>query len=151
MDIIQNQPHLKESCNMSRSGYSDAGENYGLWRGIVASAIRGKRGQKLFIDLAQALDEMPEKKLISNSLKTEDGSFCILGVLGEKRGIDLKKINPEDAERVAKEFDIATPLAQEIVYMNDEYSCDISPEDRWTVMRKWVSKQISENRRMKNE
>lgn len=142
MDIIQNQPHLKESYNMSRSGYSDDGENYGLWRGIVASAIRGKRGQKLFIDLAQALDEMPEKKLISNSLKTEDGSFCTLGVLGEKRGIDLKKINPEDAERVAKEFDIATPLAQEIVYMNDEYFCDISPEDRWTVMRKWVEENI---------
>lgn len=134
---------------MSRSGYSDDCDDnlaMGRWRGVVKSATNGKRGQKLFTDLLEALDAMPVKRLITNELKSE-GGFCTLGVLGQKRGIEMDKIDPEDYEAVAKEFDIAAPLAQEIVYMNDEYfgswnHASITPEDRWASMRAWVQKQI---------
>lgn len=129
---------------MSRSGYSEDCDDdllMGRWRGMVASATRGARGQKLFKDLAQALDEMPLKELIKNALETPDGSYCALGVLGKKRGINLNEIDPEDYDLVAKNFDIASPLAQEIVYMNDEYFCG-KPSDRWKEMRAWVGKQI---------
>lgn len=63
----------------------------------------------------------------------------------------MKEIDPDEPEQVAGMFDIATPLAQEIVYMNDEYfdfeyvdnvRVDITPEERWTKMRGWVAKQI---------
>ncbi len=129
---------------MSRSGYSCDISNWDLirWRGQVASSIRGKRGQRLLKDLADAMDAMPEKKLIKNELKCSDG-YCALGVVGEKRGIDLDNLDPEDYNTVADEFDIASPLAQEIVYLNDELH-HITPEDRWTFMRNWVKEQIND-------
>lgn len=129
---------------MSRSGYSDDLDNWALirWRGRVASSIRGKRGQKLLKELADAMDAMPFKKLIAEELKCEDG-HCALGVVGEKRGLDLENIDPEDYEAVAKEFDIAEPLAQEIVYLNDEECRYLSPEERWKYMRDWIDEKLA--------
>ncbi len=137
---------------MSRSGYTDDGDNWGLikWRGMVASATRGKRGQKLFIELAEAMDAMPVKELVRNELQTPEGGYCALGVVGAKRGVDLTQIDPEEPEQVAAAFDIAECLAQEIVYENDERSWKYdgkqyrheTPAERWTRMRKWVAEQI---------
>jgi len=141
---------------MSRSGYTDDMDDdlaMGRWRGMVASATRGKRGQKLLTELLAALDAMPEKALVASELETKDGDVCALGALGKARGIDMGQLDPEDPERVAAAFGIAAPLAQEIVYMNDEeYDSkwdanakryvDISPEERWTRMREWVARQI---------
>lgn len=140
---------------MSRSGYCDDIDNWAMikWRGQVASAIREKRGQKLLTDLLVALDAMPEKSLIAHDLETEEGEVCALGALGRVRGIDMQKLDPEEPESVAAAFGIATPLAQEIVYMNDDYLDavwnestkryeDVSPELRWAKMRAWVASQI---------
>jgi hypothetical protein len=114
---------------MSRSGYSDDIDNWALikWRGRVASATRGKRGQKLLRDLLAALDAMPDKRLIAHELVTEDGEHCALGILGAQRGIDLSLLDPEEYDAVASVFDVASPLVQEIVYMNDEHIQD----DKW--------------------
>lgn len=109
---------------MSRSGYyEDDGDDVlvlGRWRGQVASAIRGKRGQAALRELAKAMDAMPKKALAAESLVTEDGEFCTLGVLGQARGIDMKPIDPEDWHAVAKAFNIAPAMVREIVYENDE-------------------------------
>jgi hypothetical protein len=108
---------------MSRSGYSDDYDEDGtggLWRGAVMTAIRGKRGQAALKELAAAMDAMPEKVLAAESLVTEDGEFCTLGVLGQARGIDMNPIDPEDWEAVAKAFNIAPAMVREIVYENDE-------------------------------
>ncbi len=127
---------------MSRSGYNDNIDEWALirWRGQVASATRGKRGQKLLSDLLAALDAMPEKVLIANELE-EDGGVCALGALGRERGIDMAKLDPEEPEQVAAAFDIAPPLAQEIVYMNDDWHNE-TPEHRWKRMREWIASQI---------
>jgi hypothetical protein len=85
----------------------------------VASALRGKRGQQFLRDLAASLDAMPDKRLIAHALKA-DGQFCTLGVLGAARGIDLSKLDPEDYYQVADAFGIASCMAQEIVFENDE-------------------------------
>lgn len=130
---------------MSRSGYTeDCDDTWShiRWRGQVASATKGKRGQKLLIELAEALDSMPVKELITEELKSKDGGYCTLGVLAEKRGLDINNINPEYSEEVADAFDIAEPLAREIVYANDEHCEDLSPAERWNFMRKWVQKRI---------
>ena len=159
---------------MSRSGYSDDLDNLtlGRWRGRVASSIRGKRGQAMLKDLLDALDAMPEKRLIAEEL-VRDGDFCTLGVLGAKRGIPVAELDPYDSETVAAQFDIAEPLAQEIVYLNDEgvddwhfveveicgpmrpYYPDYeshkrtvrafnpkAAEQRWLYMREWVASNI---------
>lgn len=125
---------------MSRSGYVDECDDilqFGRWQGRVASAMRGKRGQKLLRDLRDALDEMPVKRLIKDEL-VEDGEYCALGVLGAKRGLDMDKLDPEDGDQVGKAFDIAPCMAQDIVFTNDEEYHDLTPEIRWKRMRAWV-------------
>lgn len=137
---------------MSRSGYHDDLDNWDLirWRGQVASAIRGKRGQVLLKDMLAALDSMPEKALVTSELETEEGDVCALGALGKARGMDLRSLDPEESESVAAAFNIAEPLAKEIVYENDEHGWIYgagkfrreTPEERWKRMRAWVVSQI---------
>lgn len=138
---------------MSRSGYVDDLDplDLGRWRGRVASATRGKRGQDFFRALVAALDAMPEKRLIANELEL-DGEVCAIGALGRARGIDMSQLDPEESEDVADTFNIAECLAKEVVYMNDEYfdwkyvagtRTEYTPEERWQKMRDWVVKQIT--------
>lgn len=129
---------------MSRHNYSDDCDDdlaLGRWRGQVASSIRGKRGQRLLKELVEALDAMPEKRLITKELKCESG-YCALGVVGAKRGLDLDNMDPEDSECVADAFDITEQLAREIVYLNDEEFYG-TPEERWKKMRDWASSKIN--------
>ena len=143
---------------MSRSGYSDDCGGWDLicWRGAVSSAIKGRRGQAFLIELREALDAMPDKRLIAEELEA-DGEFCTLGVLGAKRGLDMSGLDPDCRETVAAAFDIAPALAAEIVYENDEHPGAYqrqpdgsmawsreTPEHRWLRMRNWVEASIQE-------
>jgi hypothetical protein len=69
---------------VSRSGYIDDIDDWQMikWRGQVASAIRGRRGQKFLTDLYNALEALPEKRLIKHELKDETGEVCAIGALG---------------------------------------------------------------------
>ena len=126
---------------MSRSGYTD---DYGdddpwaliRWRGAVASSIRGKRGQAFLRELIEALDAMPEKRLIADDLQ-RGGEVCALGSVGAKRGVDMAKLDPEDFDTLAGVFNIAAPLVQEIEWENDE-GYYATPEVRWKRMRAWA-------------
>ena len=136
---------------MSRSGYSDGYDDaYSQWamirwRGAVASATKGMRGQAMFRELADALDAMETKRLIANDL-IKDGEVCALGALGRARDLSMEDIDPEDRDAVAAKFDIASALAAEITYMNDEwYGYNTTPEDRFWKMRQWVAEQIKPN------
>ncbi|MCB1626493.1 MAG: hypothetical protein KDI48_02125 [Xanthomonadales bacterium] len=142
---------------MSRSGYVyDWDDHWGMirWRGAVAQAVRGRRGQQLLRDLAAALDAMPEKRLIANDLVDANGCHCALGVLGETRQMDLAALEPEDTQQVANAFGVADALIREIVYINDEgqfrwdgerYLDANDPlvcERRWKEVRDWVQQRI---------
>ncbi len=131
---------------MSRSGYSDDIDEWALirWRGQVASAIRGKRGQSLLRDLLVALDAMPEKSLTVHELE-KDGEVCALGALGKARQLNMQDVDPDEPDQVAAMFNIATQLAQEIVYHNDEGGMyGETTVHRWQRMRAWVAAQIQE-------
>jgi hypothetical protein len=139
---------------VSRSGYSDdyADDQWALirWRGAVASAIRGKRGQALLRDLLAALDAMPEKRLIAAYFVREDGCACALGVLGRARGIDVAALNPSDLDdgadraQVAKAFGLSEALAAEIMFVNDDDGiwASLTDEQRWRDVREWVGAQV---------
>lgn len=130
---------------MSRSGYIDDMEDqwaFIRYRGAVNSATRGKRGQAFFRELLAAMDAMPEKRLIADSL-VSGGEFCTLGVLGAARGLDLENMDPDDAQTVAAAFNVADCLAREVVFMNDEAWYDDTPEQRFARMRRWVESQIT--------
>ena len=124
---------------MSRSGYCDDGEDVlalGRWRAQVASSIRGKRGQAFLRELIDALDALPEKRLIAHDLESE-GNVCAIGSVGVKRGVDMSKLAPDDAGPIAATFGIAEQLVREIEYLNDEGYHD-TPEQRWSEMRAWA-------------
>jgi hypothetical protein len=133
---------------MSRSCYTDcddSGYPMALWRGAVASSIRGKRGQALLKELVASLDAIPNKRLIAHEL-VKDGECCALGAVAMARGQDVSWVDPEAYEVVAKQFNIAEPLAREIEYENDEgFWSGIeteTPEHRWARMRAWAVENI---------
>ena len=128
---------------MSRSGYNDwCDNNWNLicWRGAVASAVRGKRGQAFLREMLEALDDLPEKRLIAHEFE-EGGEVCALGAVARKRGIPMKGIDPEDSEQVAAVFGVAHAMTCEIMFENDEvgmYWKDDAPEHRFNRVRAWV-------------
>lgn len=139
---------------MSRSGYEDGCDSdypVELYRQAVENALHGKRGQAFLCELAAALDAMPVKELIADELVTGDGEVCTLGAVCKARNIDVSRIDYYDPWVVGGRLGIATAMAAEIAYMNDEYmprrhfAEDESPEtpaQRWERMRKWVTEQI---------
>jgi hypothetical protein len=140
---------------MSRSGYVDDYNGWAFicWRGAVASALKGKRGQSFLVELRDALEAMPVKRLVTDTLQA-DGEFCTLGVLGAKRGLDMAPIDAHCRESVSQAFGIAEALAAEIVFENDEHPGEYkqvdgsyklipeTPESRWVRMHKWVVENI---------
>lgn len=133
---------------MSRSGYTDdCCSEWAMicWRGAVASAIRGRRGQALLRELLEALDAMPEKKLIAHELES-DGQYCALGTVGAKRGLNMSEIDPDEPDQVAAALGVAPALVQEIEYINDEWGIYPHKDDesRWRRVRQWVQEQIKE-------
>jgi hypothetical protein len=132
---------------MSRSGYvDDFDDGWALirWRGAVASAIRGRRGQKFLKEAIAALDALPDQALIATDLQNQTGAVCFLGAVGCARGMDIGTLDPEDSESVAAAFGISDALAREIVYLNDEAAWHSeTPEQRFARMRKWAEKAIA--------
>lgn len=131
---------------MSRSGYVyDMESEWSLicWRGAVASAIRGKRGQAFLKELIEALDRLPNKRLIADDL-IKEGEVCALGAVGLARGIEAEMldVDPEDYDSVADAFGIPNALAQEIEYLNDELHYK-SPEERFDRMRRWAIRELT--------
>lgn len=144
---------------MSRSGYNDDcdGDQWSLirWRGAVTSAIKGARGQRFFRDLVEALDAMPVKRLIRNKLENHDGEVCLFGAVARHRQIDLAVIeapvytndwNERVWDLMGETFDVAQALAREAMYVNDDsfdsYMEPMSPEGRWSAVRKWAVEQL---------
>lgn len=141
---------------MSRSGYSDDwGGNewqYIRWRGAVTSALRGKRGQAFLRELLAALDALPEPRLVASAME-RDGDYCALGSVARARGEMLVLPDPdyewgydrEGRRTIAEHFGIASAMAAEIMYENDEGTWNPeTPEHRFLRMRAWVFEHLEE-------
>lgn len=140
---------------MSRSGYAeDEGDGaLNVWRGAVASALRGRRGQAFLREMRDAMDAMPEKRLAAEVLAEPDGEVCAMGTVVMRRGLDVSDVDPDDYEIVAERLGLAEAMVREIAYLNDEHGWiwDAqartgrmeTPEERWARMREWVERQIA--------
>jgi hypothetical protein len=145
---------------MSRSGYTDEMDNswdHIMWRGAVASSLRGKRGQSFLKEMLAALDTLPMKRLVANKLAAPDliacshwglfeaESVCAIGSVGKARGINMADLNPENYTAVAGEFGIAQTMAREIAFINDEAGLyKETPEQRFARVRAWIESEIRE-------
>lgn len=137
---------------MSRSGYAENGEADSwriiCWRGAVKKAITGKRGQALLVELRDALDAMAVKELAAGVFQAGNGCLCALGVLGAKRGINLREMDGAadeyEFEKIGKAFGVSQALVRRIMFMNDEGNWFMyeTPAERWTRMRKWIENNI---------
>jgi hypothetical protein len=127
---------------MSRSDYDeDCEDNWQLirYRGMVTSALRGRRGQALLRDMVAALDALPQKRLVEGELELPSGEVCALGAVGRLRGIDMRRLDPEDPETVASVLDVAVPLAREVAWENDDAGpWKETPELRCERIRAWA-------------
>ena len=133
---------------MSRSGYSDDCSGWELirWRGAVASAIRGKRGQEFLREVLSVLDAMPVKQLAKETLEAE-GQFCTIGTVLHSRGIAIAdgEMFWGSPDEIAQLLGSTHALVAEIVYENDEYYwLKETPAERWVRMRTWVFNNIKE-------
>lgn len=142
---------------MSRSGFVedwDGGDSpfHLLQPSILKRACTGRRGRTFLLAVANAMDAMPEKRLIAGKLVTPEGECCAMGTVCKARGMDVEKIDYDDPDSVAEALDISPTLAREIAYRNDDdfgYETKIhgsepeeTPEDRWTRMRKWIDEAL---------
>jgi hypothetical protein len=109
----------------------------------VSSALKVKRDQAFLIEPHDAMDAMPNKRLVADTLEA-DGQFCTLGVLSAMRSIEMSVIDAHCRETVSGAFRIAPAMAAEVVFENDECGWNETPEQRWQRMRNWVGSQIKE-------
>lgn len=131
---------------MSRSGYVDdlGYTELNLYRGRVARAMKGKRGQRFLRELGAAMDAMPVKELIADKLIDVNGKCCAIGVVCKSRNIDVSKVDYEDPISVARAVGISQSMAAEIEYENDEAVYYIeTPNRRWERIRKWVASNLN--------
>ena len=135
---------------MSRSGYNDGIDpmTLGRWRGAVSSAMRGKRGQEFLCEALEALDAMPDKRLIDNNLVADDlGPVCLLGAVARHRKIDVSDLHPDNFRTVAPRFGLAEAMIREIVDVNDSGTYYVeTPEQRWIRMRDWIASEIGNSK-----
>lgn len=147
---------------MSRADYSeDYGDDplaVGRWRAAVRRATRGKRGQALLREMRDALDAMPVKELVAETLANDQGECCAMGAAALTRVKDgrvsidqVLEVDPEDSDQVARLMNAAPALVREIAYHNDEVfpwragdSGETDEQCRWRQMRAWVASQIFE-------
>lgn len=128
---------------MERHGYNEDGDDtwsYIKWRGIIASATRGKRGQQFFRDLVAALDAMPQKRLVRGELQDTECEVCALGALGQHKHLAMDQVDTEDWEKLGQLFGVAEQLTREVMYWNDQSGQ--TPEQRWNIVREWAARQI---------
>jgi hypothetical protein len=66
--------------NEGEADYANAGE---LWAANVARALAGKRGRRALRELREALNALPEKRLIARAMCTVGGEARVLAELPE--------------------------------------------------------------------
>ncbi len=145
---------------MSRSGYvedfdCDDDLAYGRYRGQVASAFRGKRGQDFLRETLDALEGMPTKELADKTLKSKDGGFCTIGAVLHARGEALEAVDLDDDDRcdeLSGQLGVAHQMVREIIWANDDTwdgwggtgyrKWGETPAERWRRMREYIASKI---------
>jgi hypothetical protein len=123
---------------------------YELWYANLRRTMLSARGQAFLRELLEALDALPQKRLIPGALQ-QGGEVCAIGAVGLKRGMDLTALDSHEQNEIAHAFGVSSMMVQEIAYWNDQgmEACLVeltdgggfnenTPEDRFGFVRAWV-------------
>lgn len=147
--------------------YDEYFNNQGeFWWANVQRALKGRKGQKALRELRDAMLALPEPKLISGRLATEDGHMCAVGVLavhrrvskGERREEVMRELAQlitvdEDGYDYDGDGDLKTAesgvkvgltfaLAWQLGSVNDSYVRDETDEQRYERVMRWIDEQL---------
>lgn len=141
---------------MSRLDYADADVMipWDFWNTIVSRALGGKRGQQALAEMEAALLALPEKKLISDSLHTEEG-VCAVGALlahkqAQQEGLDMAAALEDMPIHDVDDSDIyetayagmgagmSWSVAWHMAWLNDDKFRNATPAERYDLMLAWV-------------
>ena len=113
---------------------------HGRYRGRVASALRGKRGQAFLRNLIAALEAMPidKRELAADSFVASDGCMCALSATLNHKGlpqpddIDFDDCDDIDTaiDHAAHYLNIAEVLAREVIWENDGFAIPNTQADQ---------------------
>jgi hypothetical protein len=123
---------------------------YELQYANLRRTMLSARGQAFLWELLEALDALPQKRLIQGALR-QSGEVCAIGAVGLKRCMDLNALDSHEHDEIAHAFGVSLMMVQEIAYWNDEgmEACllgltdggefkENTPEDRFGFVRAWV-------------
>lgn len=155
-----------------RIGYTEEEDypgQFGLWQGNCQRSLKGKAGQAILRELEAALLALPSKRLIASSLVDAHGEVCAIGALAEFKGEitdDMIGQGEYDMEEVGIQLGMPRLVAWKIVEMNDlqfagtdlvfgegpyrwpneqPYAyVEVTPEQRYERMLKWVREQVQD-------
>lgn len=164
---------------MSRHGYSDDYSNEwhdiaanGRWKASLNRAIKGKRGQAFLRAFIDQLESMPldKRELGADSITEPSGAMCSLGVMLHANGKPAPSPESESylgpfegweewetrewwtenaGPAIAEDLNIAKSMAEEIMYVNDEWfnpprDCPRQRERRlrWAYMLRWAKSKL---------
>jgi hypothetical protein len=136
----------------------------GLWLAGVRRSVQGKRGQAILVELEQALEALPQKRLTKGALaQLEDfdadvpkptGDVCLVGALALHREVkkgksvdealmhlaDLEDGYPgaDGTAEVGAAMGMSRSMAWHLGWVNDEMFMSASPEERYERVLAWV-------------
>jgi hypothetical protein len=101
-----------------------------------------KAARLIFLgEVAEALDNMEPKLLVAHKLVDERG-FCALGATARRRGFAVEDFEFLDEDEVPDWLGITPALADEVAKVNDLEAVDLTPEDRFLRVRRWIAEQL---------
>jgi hypothetical protein len=135
-----------------------------LWWANLERSLAGKNGQQALRALLEALESLPEPKLVSGRLATEDGMVCTVGALalhrrvaaGERREHVLRDLAAKITEEgdlydgegaditasVGTKVGLSYSIAWRLAMLNDDDFSDASPERRYDLVVAWVRRAL---------
>lgn len=155
----------------SRINYTDEEDHPGqfaLWDANCSRSIKGKAGQRELRELEAALLALPNKRLVSGALSTDDGDVCAIGAYAKHKGVNLADYDPEhESDEVGVDAGMPRLVAWQVVALNDitldtvwevahgpvrlghgqykagiPYVRDMTPEERYEKVLAWTRKQL---------
>ncbi len=148
---------------MGRIEYGEYGDPVAnLWQATAKRALGGKRGQAALMEIRDALLAMPSRRLMKDEWAA-GGEVCALGAVDVHRHMrngmsweSARLIVEHTVEEKPWQFDesfeveetaqlrlgYTRTLVWEVMEKNDEQFENMSPEQRWGSMLRWVEEKI---------